>query len=936
MRRAYIALLCILVFGSLRQSGAQTPVNGATGNQNDGTTEISVQPAATKAARGPVLERVIPIAPLMEPGSSKLAPTIAIAGAHADYFGGPVISNVHVILVLYGSGSFLPNVTGAATPSLASFYTDITQSTFMDMLNEYSTTGVTAQDGSAGTNQTIGHGFFDGQFTINPSAANNGTTISDAQIQTELLNQVSAGNLPAPVFDGQGNNNTLYMIFFPPGKTITLGGISSCVSGGFCAYHNSTNGTFASHRLYYGVHPAVQPPSLCSQRCGGGSSLFDTVTNVTSHEFSEGITDPDVGPATTLSRPLAWVDPVNNEIGDICGGQEASVLINGTHYTVQREFSDLQADCVASPPVFQMAAALTLTTGQQFDIPVTLQNDLGTPLFAYTGTAHFTSTDPDAVLPADYTFTFADAGSHRFVATLKTGGTQSITMTDTKSAVITGKANYTVNAGAASGFNVVSPGNATSGTAVSVVVSAHTGVPPVPATGYTGTVHFTSSDSTAVLPADSMLTNGTGTFSVTFNTAGFQSLTATDTANSQISGTSVLVNVANASASPTVTTVVAGTNPSSFAQNVTYTAIVTQSGSPVNVGSVTFTADGLGASPNTSVDATGHAQATFSLPSGGPHTIFANFSGSGTAVPASSSGPLAVTVNPAPTTVAVNSTLTPSTFGQRISLTAQLTTPFFNGVDGGFVTFLDGGAPIAVVRALATSASFDDTSLGAGTHTITASYSGDANFSSATSAPFTQIVAAGPPLDYKLASDKNSVSLLAGQSAIFNITGSSVTGFSGFIKFSCGNLPAFTTCTFSPSSTIFVNPASPSVNTQLTIKTTGPNASLTPAGQRVREHSVYAGLWLAGPVCFGFVLLASSRRRKGAGAITLALISLIAVAAISSCGGGGGSTSVPPPPPQVTPSGTTAIMVSGTGTPSSGSPNPANPAQQISISLTVQ
>ena len=40
------------------------------------------------------------------------------------------------------------------------------------------------------------------------------------------------------------------------------------------------------------------------------------------------------------------------------------------------------------------------------------------------------------------------------------------------------------------------------------------------ATGYTGTVHFTSSDGAAVLPANSTLTNGVGTFSVTLKTAG--------------------------------------------------------------------------------------------------------------------------------------------------------------------------------------------------------------------------------------------------------------------------------------------------------------------------------------------------------------------------------------------------------------------------------
>jgi hypothetical protein len=60
------------------------------------------------------------------------------------------------------------------------------------------------------------------------------------------------------------------------------------------------------------------------------------------------------------------------------------------------------------------------------------------------------------------------------------------------------------------------------------------------ATGYTGTVHFTSSDAMAILPADSTLTAGTGTFDATLKTVGNQTLTATDTANASITGTATI------------------------------------------------------------------------------------------------------------------------------------------------------------------------------------------------------------------------------------------------------------------------------------------------------------------------------------------------------------------------------------------------------------
>lgn len=92
----------------------------------------------------------------------------------------------------------------------------------------------------------------------------------------------------------------------------------------------------------------------------------------------------------------------------------------------------------------------------------------------------------------------------------------------------------------------VSAANTTAGTAVSVTVRA------VDASGalvttYAGTVHFTSSDTQATLPADSKLTGGTGTFSVTFNTAGNQTISAKDTATASIVAASAVVSVAAAS-----------------------------------------------------------------------------------------------------------------------------------------------------------------------------------------------------------------------------------------------------------------------------------------------------------------------------------------------------------------------------------------------------
>jgi hypothetical protein len=71
----------------------------------------------------------------------------------------------------------------------------------------------------------------------------------------------------------------------------------------------------------------------------------------------------------------------------------------------------------------------------------------------------------------------------------------------------------------------------------------------IPVAGYSGTVHFATSDTSSgvVLPADSRLTNGQGTFSVTLIKAGVQALTVSDAANSLSTTVSTTVTAQAAS-----------------------------------------------------------------------------------------------------------------------------------------------------------------------------------------------------------------------------------------------------------------------------------------------------------------------------------------------------------------------------------------------------
>jgi uncharacterized repeat protein (TIGR03803 family) len=207
----------------------------------------------------------------------------------------------------------------------------------------------------------------------------------------------------------------------------------------------------------------------------------------------------------------------------------------------------------AYPAAFRVSGFPSPTTaGLAGTLTVTALDANGNPVPSYQGTVHFTSSDPQAALPADYTFTAADQGVHTFTATLKTAGSQSITATDTASSSTAGSdtgISVTPAATAALAFSSV-PSGTTAGSAFTVTLTAEDAYGNT-TPGYTGTVHFTSSDARAVLPANYTFTSSDGgqhTFTVTLKTAGSQSVTATDTVTSSISGTAsgIAVNPAAA------------------------------------------------------------------------------------------------------------------------------------------------------------------------------------------------------------------------------------------------------------------------------------------------------------------------------------------------------------------------------------------------------
>lgn len=245
------------------------------------------------------------------------APPAAGATATMLYYGGEVIGKVKVAAVMWGSGVPTSTVNG-----IGGYFKALVNSTYVDQLSEYAT-NIVAVDGKQGTNQTINRGSYLGTFKITPS--NTSKRLTDAQVQTELKAQIAAGKLPPH------NINTLYMIYFPSDIVITLGGGRSCLS--FGAYHEAVSSSPTYANIFYGVMPD----------CGGG---FSAITDVSSHEFAEAVTDAIPTPGTNPAYPQAWNTSNGYEIGDLCQSFNGTLNVTGgTSYEVQEVFLNTTNAC---------------------------------------------------------------------------------------------------------------------------------------------------------------------------------------------------------------------------------------------------------------------------------------------------------------------------------------------------------------------------------------------------------------------------------------------------------------------------------------------------------------------------------------------------------------------------------------------------------------
>lgn len=301
----------------------------------------------------------------------------------------------------------------------------------------------------------------------------------------------------------------------------------------------------------------------------------------------------------------------------------------------------------------------------------------------------------------------------------------------------------------------------------------------------------------------------------------------------------------------------------------------------------------------------------------GSHSIVATYLGDNSFV-GSTSSPDAVSVSQAYTDVALSPSVnTTVQGGSSLALSATVSTQSNGAAPTGTVQFLNGSTPLSgtvsytPTAGSGTSNAALTASLNAvlsSTATITAVYSGDANYSGSNSPGIIVTVTPG----FTMSVNPSTVAIPApGQTGSTTATVTSGGGFSGAVALAC-QIPASmaeTTCSFSPAA------ITTSGQSKLTITTTAPQTAAALFDLPNGPHRWLGGVLLS-VLALLLLLAVFSRRRRLHWAFALCLVLAVAVA---GCGGGGQSSSPSPAPPDPgTPAGTYVITVAATGSASSG------------------
>ena len=311
-------------------------------------------------------------------------------------------------------------------------------------------------------------------------------------------------------------------------------------------------------------------------------------------------------------------------------------------------------------------------------------------------------------------------------------------------------------------------------------------------------------------------------------------------------------------------TVASSQNPSAPSASVTFTATLSAGAT----GTVAFM-DGTTAL-GTGTVSSGTASFSTSTLSVGTHSITAVYSGDANYNGVTSAA-LAQVVNKITPPLTITSSLNPAPQGSAVTFIATVPA----GATGT-VQFLDGTTVLGTGTVSSGAASFSTTALSVGTHSITAVYSGDANYNGATSSAVSQVIqTVGPPPTFTVASTTGPQLIPPGASASYSITVTSVNGaFNNVVTMTATNLPPGSSYTFTPAT---LTPGSAGATSTFTVSVPKQSAAL---------HSDSKTPFALAVLLLPLALLRRKRARPPRLLLWL-LLGLTSLGAISGCGAGG-------------------------------------------------
>jgi hypothetical protein len=426
---------------------------------------------------------------------------------------------------------------------------------------------------------------------------------------------------------------------------------------------------------------------------------------------------------------------------------------------------------------------------------------------------------------------------------------------------------YTTDTSITSSLNPANSGQTVTFTAT---VKSTRGVP-------TGSVTF--SDGSTTLAAQT-LNNGVAIYSTSSLSAGSHTITAAYGAGGTFAGsTGSLTEVINGLASTTA--LAASPNPANALQQVTLTATVkATTGAPT--GTVRFFDGGVSLG-SAALAANGTSTLSTSFFSSGAHSLTATYAGD-SIFNASTSSPYSLIINGEAVHIDVSGSPNPAETGSNVTFTANVSA--VQGFPGGSVSFMDGNSPLGPPLPLTGQgvATLSTSSLAVGTHSISASFAGTANFLPGVSAPMQETIVPFTG-DFSVLASPAAKSVYPGESASFDVNVAAKDGFHQALTLSCTGLPELTTCAFSPASLSNGSGAS-----KVVIQSTPAHklASGSEASRRPWETGLGTGL-----VTSLALLVLPCRLRRHVS--WLALLIVFFALSVSGCGGPGELAGGTPP-----------------------------------------